>query len=111
MFEEEQIQIKPWRETCDRAGRGRAGIADKEQEGRGKGKTDEGVMGEGVRCHTVTGVGFPGFLPGSSSLVLLVPLGCLGFVHPVPSREEYGRTAAWASSKQERWIRRVGVGA
>lgn len=68
-------------------------------------------MGEGVRCHTVTGGGFPEFLPGSSSLVPLVPLGSLGFVHPVPSREEYGRTAAWASSKQERWIRRVGVGA
>lgn len=44
MFEKEQIQIKPWRETCDRAGRGRAGMADREQEGRGKKNTDEGVV-------------------------------------------------------------------
>lgn len=44
MFEKEQIQIKPWRETCDRAGRGRAGTADREQEGRGRKKTDEGVV-------------------------------------------------------------------
>lgn len=45
MFEKEQIQIKPWRETCDRAGRGRAGIADKEQEGRKK-RTKGRVVGE-----------------------------------------------------------------
>lgn len=42
MFEKEQIQIKPWRETCDRAGRGRAGIADKEQEGREEKKRTKG---------------------------------------------------------------------
>lgn len=53
MFEKEQIQIKPWRETCDRAGRGRAGIADKEQEGRGEknGRRGDGRESEVSHGH------------------------------------------------------------
>lgn len=103
MFEKEQIQIKPWRETCDRAGRGRAGIADKEQEGRKK-RTKGWWESEVSHSHRRRVPWVPDLGSSCSS-------GILGVEHPVPSKEEHGRTAAWASSKQEMWIRRVGVGA
>lgn len=73
MFEKEQIQIKLWRETCDRAGRGRAGIADKEQEGREK--RTKGWW-ESVRCHTVTGGGFLGLVPVRFLWFLWDPWSC-----------------------------------
>lgn len=69
MFEKEQIQIKPWRETCDRAGRGRAGIADKEQEGRKNGRRGwwESEVSHSHRRR----------VPWVPDLVPLAPLGSL----------------------------------
>lgn len=72
MFEKEQIQIKPWRETCDRAGRGRAGIADKEQEGRKKRTKGWWWWWESEVSHS-----HRRRVPWVSSLVPLVPLGSL----------------------------------
>lgn len=46
LFEKEQIQIKPWRETCDRAGL--AQQTRSRSEGEKKRKRTKGVMGEEV---------------------------------------------------------------